>query len=75
MCMSRPDSCCSPMLEDATARSRPCFCRKRTLMAMPPTRAGTMRFTNEPPSCVAKVRRRGSGGARRPGALSWRRRR
>ena len=55
MCMSRPESCCRPMLEDATASSRPCFCRKRTLMAMPPTRAGTMRFTKEPPSCVANV--------------------
>ena len=75
MCMSRPESCCRPTLDEATARSMPCFCRKRTLMAMPPTRAGTMRFTNEPASWVAKVPRKGMRTGTAPVRPSWRPRR
>ena len=59
MCISSPDICCRPMLDDATARSMPCFCRKRTLVAMPPTRAGVMRLTNEPASWAANVPKKG----------------
>ena len=58
-CTRRPDTCCTPMLAVATARSTSRFCRYRRLVAMPPMRAGTMRLTNAPASWAAVVRRRG----------------
>ena len=60
MCMSSPESCCRPMLDEATARSMPCFWRKRTLVAIPPTRAGVMRLTNEPASWAPNVPKKGT---------------
>ena len=47
MCATSPATVLSPTPDTATGRSTPCFCRKRTLRAMPPSPAGASLLANE----------------------------
>ncbi|CAM5316027.1 hypothetical protein STENM223S_12004 [Streptomyces tendae] len=61
-----PNSWDAPTLATASPGRTPARCRKRVFRATPPTAAGATIFTNDPATCAATVRGKGTFSGTKP---------